>query len=110
MAANTATVLRAQRRLTNTGVTKFASTTWIASSAAGAPTIRGQSSKVISATSATTAIVTAEPINGTKPATPISAPQMMALGKPTTAERYRRAGGDAGVDHGEGKQVLADPR
>ena len=47
--------------------------------------MRGQSSKVTNATRATTAMVTAEPMNGTKPAMPIRAPQMMALGKPSTA-------------------------
>ncbi len=70
---------------------------WMTSKAAGAPMMCGQSSKVFIATRATTAMVTAEPMNGTKPAMPISTPQMMALGKPSKARATVAQGGNAGV-------------
>ena len=80
MVANTATVLSAQRRLTSAGVISCDSVKWITSSAVGAARIRSQSSKVIIATSATRPMTMGGPTNGTKEASPMTAPHTIALG------------------------------
>ncbi len=85
MAANTATVLRAQRRLTKAGVMSWDSVKWMTSSTAGAATMRCQSSKVMIPTKATSPITMGGPTKGTKEASPMTAPHTMALGKPSKA-------------------------